>query len=291
MLFALAAFISIQSGAALESGPPPDQTVVVTARRKRLTAILGTLLPASQNAPLARYEVPVCPGVSGAPASAAATLLELIRENGERAGIELAPPGCDANALVIFSNAPDAVVARMRLKVPAYFGLIDTISRQRLSSGGAPIRSWHAVETIGRAGEALDEAGAAGTGARTARFARASRIVENTLPAMAMGFVIVDTNAITGKTLQQLADITSMHLYLDLAPTAAAKVEPGSILTLFQPRDEGVAAPSRMNTFDRGVLRGAYAGTNSYQASFQRSRIAQAIAVEQVRGATAGQED
>lgn len=261
-----------------------SQTVTVTGRTKRVTSILKTVLRPSGLDQLGRYEVPVCPGINGAPKGTGETMLRLIRENAVAAGVRLEEPGCKPNALALFVTTPDALVTGLKKKAPGYFGLISAPDFRRLASGGAPIRSWHVIETNGRDGERLDDfdgmgGESASTYAKVVRNAAATRVYENTRQDILLGFAVIDSNATVGKTVQQLADVVSMHLFLDLGQDASKSAGSGSILSLFEPRAADEAAPSGMTGFDKGVLAGTYAlERNNYNAQFQRHRIAREIA-------------
>lgn len=264
-----------------DSASQEGQGVTVTGRAKRVTTILKTVLRPSGIDQLGRYEVPVCPGISGAPKGTEHTLLRLIRENAAASKIRLDPPGCKPNALALFVTTPDALVVGLKKKAPGYFGLIAQPDFKRLSTGGAPIRSWHVVETAGRDGQMLDGFGGIGgelgaSDAKVVKNAAATRVYENTRQEILLGFAVIDSNATVGKTVQQLADIISLHLFLDLGQDAATAAGPGSILSLFQP---GATAPGGMTAFDKGLLTGTYAlERNNYNSQFQRHRIARDIA-------------
>jgi hypothetical protein len=83
--------------------------------------------------------------------------------------------------------------------------------------------------------------------------------------------------ATPGKTLRQLADISTMHLLLDINQRAGER-DPGSILSLFEERAAGLSAPARLSRFDRGTLRGFYTQRqNNRSARQQAENIAKAI--------------
>lgn len=286
-LIAALALPLVPVAAALQQQPTDSQTVTVTGRTKRVTSILKTVLRPSGLDQLGRYEVPVCPGVNGAPKGTGYTLLRLIRENAAANGVRLEEPGCKPNALALFVTTPDALVTGLKKKAPGYFGLISAPDFKRLSTSGAPIRSWHVIETNGRNGEMLEDFGGlngepSSGYAKVVKDAAATRVYENTRQDILLGFAVIDSNATVGKTVQQLADVISMHLFLDLGQDAAKSAGSGSILSLFEPRDPAQALPAEMSSFDKGVLAGTYAlERNNYNAQFQRHRIAREIAKEE----------
>lgn len=277
--------------AAERANSQEGSTVTVTGRAKRMTTILKTVLRPSGIDQLGRYEVPVCPGISGAPKGTEQTLLRLIRENATANGVRLEKPGCKPNALALFVTAPNDLIRGLKKRSPGYFGLIAAPDFEKLATSDKVIRSWHVIETNGRNGEFLDDFGGmngepSSGYAKVVRNAQATRVSENTRQDILLGFAVIDTNATVGKTLQQIADVVSMHLFLDLGQDAARSAGNSSILSLFEPREGGEVAPAGMSAFDQGVLKGTYAlERNNYNAQFQRHRIAREIARKEARDA------
>ena len=84
--------------------------------------------------------------------------------------------------------------------------------------------------------------------------------------------------------MEQLADVATLHLLLDIKPDAASS--PGSILSLFDDRPEGVAAPQGLSAYDRAMIEALYRPhENNRTPSTQFSQIATAV-----RKAGSGQE-
>jgi hypothetical protein len=98
---------------------------------------------------------------------------------------------------------------------------------------------------------------------------------------MLVGFVVIDRQQTPGKSLRQLADLATMHLLLDINQDAGTR-DPGSILSLFEPRAEGVSAPPRLSKFDRGAMRGFYTQRENNRSARQQ---AENIAGEIEKGA------
>jgi hypothetical protein len=149
-----------------------------------------------------------------------------------------------------------------------------------------PVASWHVTDMRGRDGEELGQMGSLvdpssgarlPTDAKIVRQASDSRLISNVRDEMLVGFVVFDRMATPGKSLRQLADLTTMHMLLDINQQAGTR-DPGSILSLFEERAEGMAAPARLSKFDRGALRGFYTQReNNRTARQQAENIAKAI--------------
>jgi hypothetical protein len=94
---------------------------------------------------------------------------------------------------------------------------------------------------------------------------------------MLIAFVVVDRQQTPGKSMRQLADVATMHMLLDIKQDAGTK-DSTSILSLFEPRPEGVEPPARMSQIDRGIVEGLYSlKQNNRSASQQYSHIAETI--------------
>src|SRR5687768_17628438 len=107
--------------------------------------------------------------------------------------------------------------------------------------------------------------------------AAATRLYSNVREDMLAGFVVLDRQQTVGRTLRQLADLTTMHLLLDVKP-GAEKQDMSSILSLFEARSTAGATPARFSSFDRGILAGFYKQReNNRTAVQQRENIAEAI--------------
>ncbi|KQT32719.1 hypothetical protein ASG29_13410 [Sphingomonas sp. Leaf412] len=144
-----------------------------------------------------------------------------------------------------------------------------TIDKSRLrwlKESDAPIRSWQVTAVEDRNGVPLI---GNDSGPTINPLTSVSRLVATTREAMVKSIVVLDVGSMDGKTVRQIADITTLHLLLNIAPDAGDRsVE--SILALF---DRSVA-PQEMTPFDRGLLAGLYTPpTNAVTAGETRRRI------------------
>lgn len=269
----------------------PDVVVEGQLKKKELHNVLKDVLEESGREQFGRFEEKVCPGVTGAPAGTAETILALIRANATAAKLRLEEPGCKPNAVVMFVAEPAKLVAGLKARKPGWFALVPKDRIARLMVAGDPIRSWHVTETFGKDGEMLanfDGIGESGRptdapasgNAKVVKNASATRTYENVRQEMLMAFAVIDNDVVVGKTLQQLADIASMHLFLDLAPDAGGRAGRASILALFEPGDG--ARATELSALDRGMLAGLYTPSrNNYDSQVQRYRIAKEVKRQQ----------
>jgi hypothetical protein len=266
-----------------------DQTpgeIVVTGQKKKqeIAQALKKLIEPSGSEQLARFEDKVCPMVIGMPRDWTAKMTRMIRDNIAAVGGKLEPAGCKPNALAIFIDQPKELVDALHDAEPHFFAMTPREYKQFAELPG-PVWSWHVTDMRGRDGQQLGQGSIDGNDFSVVRNASASRLYSNVREDMLAGFVVIDRQQTVGRTLRQLADLTTMHLLLDVKP-GAGKQDMGSILSLFEARGEGAAPPARFSTFDRGVLTGFYTQReNNRSATQQRENIAEAIR----RGA--GEED
>src|SRR5436190_12329895 len=264
------------------SASHPDvsqESVVVTGQRKQIAQALKKLIEQSDSEQFARFEDELCPIVIGMPRDWTASLTRMIRENVIAIGGKAGKPGCTFNAAIIFIDQPLELVKAFAEEEPGYFGLTPK-ELAKFTAVQRPVTSWHVTDMRGRDGEELGQMGSLGgfpTNAKIVRQSSASRLYSNVREDMLVGFVVVDRMATPGKSLRQLADLATMHLLLDINQEAGTR-DPGSILSLFEPRGEGLSPPLRLSKFDRGALRGFYTQReNNRSARQQAENIAKAI--------------
>lgn len=266
---------------------PQDESVVVTGQRREIAKALRQLIEPTGSEQLARFEDEICPMVIGMPRDWTASLTRMIRENVVAVGGKAGKPGCRVNAPVIFIDRPLELIRALAESEPGFFNMTPRELAQ-FTAAPRPVSSWHVTDTRGRDGEELGSvrsivdpgSGASlptDSSAKVTRNFTAGRLVSPIREDMLVGFVVIDRQQTPGKSLRQLADLATMHLLLDINQDAGAR-DPGSILSLFEPRGPGEPAPPRLSRFDRGALRGFYTQReNNRTARQQAENIAKAI--------------
>ena len=258
-----------------------QESIVVQGQRRQIAQALRKLIEPAENEQLARFEDEVCPMVIGMPKDWTATLTRMIRNNITSVGGKVGKPGCTVNAAVIFIDQPLELLKALAKEEPGFFNMTPR-ELDKFTAVQKPLASWHVTDTFGRDGQQLGQMGSLGmvglpTNATIVRNSAASRLYSNVREDMLVGFVVIDRMATPGKSLRQLADVATMHLLLDVNQDAGER-DPGSILSLFEQRPGGVAAPMRLSKFDRGALRGFYTQReNNRSARQQAENIARAI--------------
>lgn len=279
----LAAQIGVRSSTAARATPADNDVIVVQGQKKEIAQALRQLIKPTGSEQLARFEDDVCPIVAGMPRDWTAVMTRMIRDNivavGGKVGRNDLGHKCKVNAVVIFIDQPTELVKALAEAEPGFF----TMTPRELAyftASSRPVSSWHVTDTRSREGEELGSVGAIGgqpADAKIVRQASASRLYSNIREDMLTGFVVIDRQQTVGKSLRQLADLATMHLLLDVKVGAGTN-DMGSILSLFEPRGDGVVPPRGFSRFDRGALTGFYTQRqNNRTAAQQRNNIADAI--------------
>ena len=292
LLSATAAPAAAQIGvrASSQTSASTDQqngdAIVVQGQRKAIAQALKNLIEQSDSEQFARFEDELCPIVIGMPRDWTASLTRMIRENVVALGGKAGKPGCTFNAAVIFIDQPLELVKAFAKEEPGYFNMTPR-ELEHFTAVQRPVTSWHVTDMRSRDGVELGQMGSVDMGvpsdAKVVRNAAASRLYSNVREDMLVGFVVIDRMATPGKSLRQLADLATMHIMLDINQDAAGR-DPGSILSLFEGRPDGMAPPARLSKFDRGALKGFYTQReNNRSARQQAENIAKAIEKDRER--------
>lgn len=273
----IAAQIGVRSSTSAPNQGDDDDIIVTGAKKKKeIAQALKKLIEPTGREQLARFEDKVCPMVIGMPRDWTATMTRAIRDNITAVGGKLEAPGCKPNALAIFIDQPRELVAALHDAEPHLFNMTPREFKQFAALPG-PVWSWHVTDMRDRDGNQVAQGSMNGNDFAVVKNAAATRLYSNVREDMMAGFVVIDRQQTVGRTLRQLADLTTMHLLLDVKP-GAGRQDMGSILSLFEARGEAGTAPARFSAFDRGVLTGFYTQRqNNRSAIQQRENIAEAI--------------
>lgn len=270
--------IALAVPAVAQSVAGGDEIVVTGEKKKKeiAQALKKLIEPTNGSKQLARFEDRVCPMVIGMPRDWTQSMTRMIRENITAIGGKLEPVGCKPNAIAIFIDQPRELVAALHDAEPHLFNMTPREYDQFAALPG-PVWSWHVTDMRDREGHQVAQGSMRGNDFAVVKNAAATRLYSNVREDMLGGFVVIDRQQTVGRTLRQLADITTMHLMLDIKP-GAERQDMNSILSLFVPRDQANVIPARFSQFDRGILAGFYTQReNNRSASQQRENIAAAI--------------
>jgi len=214
---------------------------------------------------LARFTSPVCPASVGLPRTEAEALIERLRDDAARAGMDLAKDNaCTPNAVIVFvHNGQQEIRELVKAHSPAFDGL-STAERHQLADDARPVHVWRHTDVRGRDGQAEQSGKGLGTASASTPslfMTLPSHIMLSTQMHMNGSIMVIDVPAIDGKSVVQIADYAAMRLF---APTRSMRrgATVDTILSLF----DAAAAPTEMTTFDRGYLHNLYHAQNGEPA-------------------------
>lgn len=266
--------LALQTGAQPPASPASQSPpVVIVAPREFPTrkSSIEQVVTNAQEGQIARFEAPLCPAIAGIDPRLATTMIAIIRSNAKAAGARVGGETCRPNAVLLFASDPPAFMASLVKRAPLVIRAIPKRRRTGIVKGHAAVRSWHSIRPTGAYSMPVVEEQ---VGPPTNYIHSASRLGRSIRLDMASAVTIIDAARIEGTTVQQLADLATMHLLLDISPEAAG-VPDDSILHLMSHDD----APKTLTTLDRGMLAGLYrAPRNNVSAWQQRARMNAAAA-------------
>lgn len=230
--------------------------------------------------PIARFDwAPLCPvavGLSDAQNEAVTTRMRRVAAS---ANIDLAAPGCRANALLIVAPDKAEMVAALRKAHPAYFLSSDTRMIQPDMRGG-PAVAWHLKGRVDRSGSPVDSS----PGATVSTSITPSRISASFRPVFLGSVVIVERDAVIGLSTTQLADYAAMRTFGAVDPAKLRKSGTSSIATILD-APSSAQVPLTLTRWDMAYLRALYAGTKDHYGPRQRLQMARAISDELAKAA------
>lgn len=241
---------SAASGEIVVTGSQESVSVSQVQRQARDIAVVdGGVL----DAPLARFEDRLCPGVVGLEEDFAFALNARIRANAERLGIRLLGDACRPNFIVVFTEDGEAVFRQLMEESQEYFRFLDIGQKNDILEPG-PVHVWSNVEPRTLTGMPIAQVRNLTEPPRAGSFGAHSRIYTTVRRDISSVMITFDRDAVRGMSLRQLADYATMR---GLAQTRVPRgTVMDSILSLFD-RD---APPVALTEFDEAYLRSLYEG-------------------------------
>lgn len=270
----LASFGVGQVASAQTGASSPSDPIVVTARPlppKRETLRWFRVISGypDGNEPLSRMTQPLCIGGAGLPRDTVLGIADRIMGNAVRLGLKLGGEKCRPNVLVLFvQNGADQVkwLADHR---PGIFGRLQASDVTTMIRDKGPVHVWHMTAITSRDGDQVMQFG---NELPTLTIPSASRINLPIKSQIAAAVLLIDRNAVYGKSIDQIGDYATMRLLAEARPKKTEAVS--SILSLFDPAG---GAPDSLTPFDWGYLRGLYAGQGNKPPAFQFADMARFV--------------
>ena len=206
--------------------------------------------------PLPRVEDPICPGVSGLEEEAAIQLIDRIRFNAERLGLELADPAtCSVNMLVAFVDDGQEAVERLMRSQPRLFDTLSVPERRELARSSEPVRAWNIVVTRTRDGMFVPQRENLVQIPQATMWSAHSKIYVPTRQDVLSSVVLFDGAAANGLSVVQLADYAAMRSFA--VDYEAYPEQEETILSLFEGASDRAA---ELTEADLVFLRNLYSG-------------------------------
>jgi len=297
LLFALGLFAA-PAHAQDEGDDSP--TIVVTGRQavgegEALDVVRRAARPVDGQ--LARFQQPVCPRVIGFQDRYEEIVAARIRGTAAKVGARVGGEDCVHNLFVVIVDDSREFVDALQRREPEAFAGLSKREFTALAEEEGAARSWsstmmtNSVGTIagspgGGSGGAAVNSGYGGSsisfGGNTnvMRVYESSNINPSVQQAIGAAWVVIETGAAFGKTLDQIADYAAMRGLAMVRPAELA-ASTDTILALFVPG--APAAPAELTAFDLAYLKGLYGIQGRRWARQQVRQLADAIVRESDR--------
>ena len=278
----VAALAAVATGDANSDPPLPDSTrsvaeleaVTVTGRkreqvfRERVQTFVSSLRAGSLGESLARWQVPVCPYVSGASERQNEFIRLHIRQVAREAGVYLASADCDANLVVVLTVEPEELLRQWWGEQHRLFNADRGVAGvERFLESDEGIRAWYNACDVAP-GWAKGNPERRGLPCGSGQLG--SRLTWNAVRAIYSVIVVVDLARIESLNVGQVADYVAMVGLAHIRRNAELGKLP-SILRLFT--ETGDARPRGLTSWDKTFLRSMYA-TDSTAISQARQVMA-----------------
>ena len=244
--------------AALGVGPGPGAETAPMTPPIQAEARPSVFTPVALSEEPARWRTQVCAGVIGLNQANGQYVVDRISQRAQEVGLRVAPSGCTANILVIFSADPNGQaqsIARERTDPASTTGrLANTEGVSALGDclqTSRPVRWWRVTGEVTESGEPASRNERFGEPARV-NVPERGRLGSTTFTAFSHVIVVVDLGQVDGLRLGALADYIAMAALTPLRP--GERPEGPSVMGLFEAREAGRAMPEGLTSADRAYL-------------------------------------
>ena len=263
-IIAFSSALSLATSSSAQDDAPVEDVIIVTGEREseameRVEKMTRTITRRPRvDKPLARQYGRICVGVVGLSAAHAAVLIDRVEQNARRLDIAVAPDGCQVNTLVAFVRDGRTEVETLRKEAPWLFASLLDYEYDRILRGSGGAHAWHSTQVKEVDGKelAVIAFGDPPRQVQTSDPFTATRLGQQIRMDMIGSVVLMDSDLVPGKTLQQLADYVSMRSFASVDDIGQdSPDDTPTILSLF---DDALAAPEGMTDFDWSYLEALY---------------------------------
>lgn len=230
---------------------------------------------------VARFTEPVCPGVLGIPESFAGQIKTRMAAVAKAADVPTAGPKCRPNITLLIVSDGKQLLTELKRQKTAIFNAMPTQEVERALTEAGPVRVITTTELRSRDGNRLSpnytqgNSDAFAGGASMLIVDSASIIHLATRQDISGSLVLLDTAAVIGKTINQLADYTMMRTLTKT--NGVAHADDHTILSLFT---DPTGSPPGLTSFDATFLKALYRGPATVPYLKKVRGIARQIAAE-----------
>lgn len=254
--------------------PQPQEQIVVQGRRdvqRRVDEFVNALTDIPRTGQISRFDWAVCPKAVGLTDRQNNAVAERMRAVATAVGIRVDQPSCKANVLVLVTDDAPKFVRWVRDNEPSYFEGVSPAEMEALKRGG-PAAAWHTEGLLDADGREVPRDRDTGQYINS-RTDVPSLMSTNSHPHFGASIVVLDSRALAGLTVVQLADYAAMRAFAKTDPTRLQKAAAPTILTLLD-APMGSAVPITMTAWDFAYLKALYGSTENRLAGQQRREMA-----------------
>jgi hypothetical protein len=258
------------------TGPSTAQLPKVTiegakehALRRQVHRFVAAVIVRPGEETLMRWNVPICPLVTGLPKDFGEFILWRISKAAADAHAPLAGKVCRPNLFVIGTNAPDLLLKKWWIRNPQMYDRRNGVEPIRhFLESRQPIRSWYnsalgcgtgapvspGTSTLSIASMGVGSSSGFAPGAPSCSDGIDTHLSYADTLSISSAIVVIDGRQMKKVTIQQLADYIALVGLADVRPDAEAGAAP-SILCLFA--GHGMP-PQKLTRWDRALLYSLY---------------------------------
>lgn len=281
-LMACGAVAAAQSASSAQSTPSARDIVINGRKQSDIKAAekYVSAIAVRTDAQLARFHQPLCAVVIGIARPYSGIIQKRINVDALAAGVEVSKNArCEPNLFVVISEDGAALIKDIRIHRPGWLGGLTSQDVDALLAP-APARAWSVTSLRNEDGAGLGrDPGSRGSdnlvGLPTLRVMSASIVRLPTRQDVEASFVVIDTAAMIGLTLRQVADYAAMRGLARTQPPAPGSSGLTTILSVLD--HDGDRAP-QLTDADSAYLRALYRSAGTDTALREKSEIARRIA-------------
>lgn len=275
----LTAMLSLAVPAPGFSQDQPESQIVVTGKRnldQEITDFVAALTPTSSPNQLSRFESEICPGAGGFEPPQRAALVERMRRVARALDLRLGASDCLPNTMLLVTHDKRVLIETLARRHPAFLAGLSRSEVRRLTQSAGPAAAWQ-IQGPPRNADGVELAsedfgGVSGSVYVNRTTRPSSRITRAGRRPTFAAVVVIESAALEGLSITQVADYATMRTLLRADPGKLADSTTPSILRAIE-APMGSEVPRSLTRWDMGLLRAYYQSRPDLRANAQRSEI------------------